>query len=155
MLRNDSLYLSHVFKLNYSISMKSLRGTGGSYDLAMRLSKLWPIASTFMRLGTSDAERGGARGAAAPPALFQGGQRGQYMPYLILQILLDNQSEQSTNRLGMKFSMDREVPSHYFNKIQVYFDFLQFYRMYFVFKCPSKNVCPPPPCALQCFRHPC
>ena len=52
-------------------------------------------------------------------------------------------SEQGTNRLGMKISMDREVPSNNVNKIQVSFDFLQFYRMYFVVKCPSKNVCPP------------
>ena len=56
---------------------------------------------------------------------------------------LHGYSEQGTNRLGMEISMDREVPSNNFNKIQVYFDFLQFYRTYFVFKCPSKNVCPP------------
>ena len=38
--------------------------------------------------------------------------------------------------------MDREVPSYNFNKTQ---DFLLFYRMYFVVKCPSKDVCPPAP----------
>ena len=54
----------------------------------------------------------------------------------------ENQSEQSTKFLGMNIRMDRKVPSYNFNKTQ---DFLLFYRMYFVVKCPSKNVCPPAP----------
>ena len=38
--------------------------------------------------------------------------------------------------------MDREVPSHFFNE---FFLFSTIYRMYFVVKCPSKNVCLPVP----------
>ena len=43
------------------------------------------------------------------------------------------------------------LPSPYFNKTQVLFDFLLFYRMYFVVKCPSKNVCPLRPSMLPPF----
>ena len=53
--------------------------------------------------------------------------------------------------------MDREVPSHNFNKAKQ--DILLFYRMYFAVKCPSKNVCPPAPfnasvCPPDCSIYP-
>ena len=39
-------------------------------------------------------------------------------------------------------SIGSSLPSPYFDKTHVLFDFLKFCRMWFFVKCPSKNACP-------------